>query len=519
MGWVLHGARYTCHNLATMTQNERNIASLFMIRADAEFWDDQVYKDGILRLIDQGIGGIGVFKGGLEKTAEMIDEIQRRGGHNVLIAADFEHGLPMRLEGGIAYPRAMALGKSLPGVTYHVAECIAKEAKAIGVHWNWAPVADVNSNSDNPIINTRSFGEDASKVAEHVVAYIDGTQKMGVLACAKHFPGHGDTATDSHLSLPVLSVDQSTAAKREFVPFQAAVSQGVRSVMVGHIVVPFLGHQLPASLNPSVVAGLLKGTWGYNGLVCTDAMDMGAITNNYSSGVAAALALNAGVDVVLMPADIQEAFNHVVADVEKGAIPDTRIQDALGRWKAAKDFVMPKPRRRKEPIVIDQTAHAQIALKSADVAIHIRGNSTLIPLTQHKHVAVFGVVGEAEADSATTFFNYLAQGTENNIDFGFIDGSIAGADLHELCVGTADADVFVFAFFGKAVAFQGSIQGQENVPGIMTTLARGKPCIVVACGSPYNIDLLNAECYVYSYSDTTPSIAASVLRLIGRSPE
>ncbi|NQW29280.1 MAG: glycoside hydrolase family 3 protein [Ignavibacteria bacterium] len=502
-----------------MTDNQRLVNSLFMIRADAEFWDQEQYRDKINGWIDKGIGGIGVFKGELEQTAGMIQDFQRRGGHNLLIGADLEYGLPMRLDGGIAYPRAMALGKTVSGVTYRVAECIALEAKAIGIHWNWAPVADINSNADNPIINTRSFGEDPATVSDHVVAFVDGLQKMGLLACVKHFPGHGDTSTDSHISIPEITISAAVMAKREYLPFKRAIEQGVRSLMVGHIVVPFFDEKLPASLNSKVITDLVKGKWGFSGLVVTDALDMGAITANYSSAQAAVLAVQAGADVILMPADTEMATTAVLNEFEKGAIPESRIQDALARWKGAKDFVMPKPRRPQEPIVIDQSAHAQIALKAADRAINVVGNAELLPITQHAHVAAFAVINENEGVSATTFFNYIAQATEGNIDFGFIDGSMSDADLNELISGTAGAEVFVFAFFGKAVAYQGNIQELENLPRIFEKLRGGKPCIVVACGSPYGIENVASDCTLYTYSDTTPSIAASVLRLIGRSPE
>ncbi len=504
-----------------MASVDRRAAGMVMIRADADEWTNHAYREQLYHLVDRGVGGVGVFLGGLEETAQMIEDLQRRAGRRLIIAADYEHGLPMRLRGGIAFPRAMALGRTLAGITEHVAGCIALEARALGVHWNWAPVADINSNPQNPIINTRSFGELATTVSEHASAYVRGTQAQGVMACAKHAPGHGDTVVDSHVALPTIEGTRAIAEEREFAPFKACIAAGVRSVMVGHIIVPFLDAYHPASLSRSVVTDLIRREWGFSGLIVTDALDMHAITDRCSSAEAAVASVMAGVDVVLMPEDPAEAIMALATAIESGVIHAETVAAIEGRWEEARAFVGLRTAQgstysSRQPTVVDQSTHAMIALKSADLAISTSGNTELLPITNFSHLAVFAAIDQAEADAATTWFSQLAQATEMNIDFGFIDAQATNADVEELCAGVSEADCIVVAFFGKASAFRGSLNSVERMPEIVTKLASGRPTIVVSCGSPYGMEDIPADLRVMAYSDTLPSLAASVMRLIGR---
>lgn len=490
-------------------------AGLVIVRADAKNWDNPVYRQGLLDLIDDGIGGVCVFLGEMQATADMISEMQKRAGGRLLISADFEYGLPMRLEGGIAFPRAMALGRTLPGITGHVAECIADEAAAIGVHWNFAPVCDINADPRNPIINTRSFGEDAAMVAQHAVAYIVGTQSRNVIACAKHVPGHGDTHVDSHLDMPTVHIAREIAESREFVPFRAAIDAGVRSVMMGHLVLPFLDVNLPASISHSVVTGLVREVWGFKGLIVTDAMDMKAIADRWDSSEAAVLAISAGNDAVLLPDNPTLAIAGLRAALVDGTINAEAVRESLVRWEDARTFVQAAA---NEAPPIDQGAHAMIALQAADAAISTIGAEHLLPVLG-KHIAAFAVVSEGDADTATMWLHYLAGATEGDCDYAFIDGSIADADLDEMCKGIESAELVLFAFFGRAVAHRGTLPGSERLPAIMQRIAAGRPIILVACGSPYGMEDLPADFRLYTYSETMPSLAASVMRLAGRSAD
>ena len=484
-----------------------------MPRLDASHWNSASYRDDAFRLIDLGVGGFGIFIGGLEETAAMLEALQHRAGGNLLFGADYEYGLPMRLtNGGIAMPRAMALGRGDVEQTEQVAAAVAREMRALGVHWNWAPVADVNSEPANPIVNVRAFGEEAKHVALHVSAWVRGTQAEGIAACIKHAPGHGATTTDSHQDLPTIAVSASRASSREFVPFREGVANNVASVMVGHLLVPFLDSVRPASLSSAVVNGLIRDTWGFNGVVVTDALDMGAITKRYGAGDATVRAIAAGNDVALMPSNAFEGIAALQKAFENGAITPGRLDASLERIRQLRAMKKTWPKST----TVNQSAHAQLALNAAQRAIHLQGDRSLLPITKWNHAAVLGVVGEDDAQVATQWFQILAQATEMNIDFGYINGDISQTELIELKRSIDDADILVFGMFSAASAFRSKTPGIERIPEIMLSLANGRPVIAVVCGSPYGSELFPANLAIHAYSDTTPSLAASVLTLTGK---
>lgn len=497
-----------------MQEHQRRAAGRIMIRTDAKYWTDEPYRDTIFRHIDAGVAGIGVFLGDLETTARMIREIRQRAGRRVFVAADYEFGLPMRLDGGVAIPRAMALGRTTPDVTRHMAQLVAEEARALGVDWNFAPVCDINSNPRNPIVNTRAFGETADVVSNHVSAWIEGSRQGGVISSAKHAPGHGDTMTDSHVDLPLISANERVAAEREFLPFLAAIAADVDSIMVGHLLVPFLDATYPASCSSAVVRDLIRGKWGYQGVIITDAMDMGAITQRYDSAEATVHAIRAGVDIVLMPENTDDAIAGLAKSIQTGELDDADLSASERRISALFDRIDSAPSR---PVTVDQNSHAMMALRAADVAIDVRGRENLLPITGLPF-AVFAVVDEHEAEAATTFFHYLSQATEDNCDFAYIDSSISDEDLTSMAEGTKHAERIIFAFFGKAVAFRGALGNSEKIAEIMTRISGNRPAIVLACGSPYGPTDLASDLTITTFSDTVPSLAAVVLRLIGRRP-
>jgi len=358
-------------------------------------------------------------------------------------------------------------------------------------------------------------------VTEHARAYVRGTQSRGVMACAKHVPGHGDTHVDSHRDLPTIDLDPEVAREREFIPFRGCVDEGVRSVMIGHIVVPFLDPSAPASLSAKVVTDLVRGQWGFDGLVTTDALDMGSITSHYSSAEAALLAVEAGCDVVLMPENADEAIDALVAAIESGQISQARLSQSELRWNQARRFAglrtadAPAAARAEQPPV-DQNAHALVALQAADEALRVVGAAELLPIMQARHVAAFAIVDDHSVESATTWFQSIAQGADVNVDFGYVDLSITADECASLSEGITEADLVIFGVFGKAVAFRGELGATSRLPEIIAALKGDRKCIVVACGSPYGIEESLADVVIYTYSDTLPSIAASVLRLVGK---
>uniref|UniRef100_UPI0015EF1D9C glycoside hydrolase family 3 protein n=1 Tax=Streptomyces albidus (ex Kaewkla and Franco 2022) TaxID=722709 RepID=UPI0015EF1D9C len=264
--------------------------------------------DWLLRQLGEGLTAVGLFGRNIASSEQLaaLTEQLRGVRPEVLVAIDEEGGDVTRLEArtGSSFPGNLALGHvDDPDLTRAVAHELGRRLAACGVNLNWAPSADVNSNPDNPVIGVRSFGDDPRLVARHTVAYIEGLQQAGVAACVKHFPGHGDTAVDSHHAMPRIDADMNTLHERELVPFRAAIAAGSKGVMSAHILLPALDATLPGTLSPAALTGLLRapveeGGLGYSGLIVTDGMEMQAITGTYGLERGSVLALAAGADAV-----------------------------------------------------------------------------------------------------------------------------------------------------------------------------------------------------------------------------
>lgn len=332
---------------------EQKIGQMLMVQSQARFMnDDSAEAKRLHDLIRQyHLGGIvlsvpvelGVLNRTLPYEAAMFtNALQRDAELPLIIAADFERGPSMRLQGTSVFPHAMAFGAAYEATNKtddveRFAEIVAEESRAMGVEWNFFPVADVNSNPANPIINTRSFGEDPRIVGELVAAYIRGSKKFGMLTTAKHFPGHGDTATDSHLALAQVSGDRARLNSVELPPFEKAIAAGVDAVMVAHVTVPALDPtpNRVATTSPAIVTNLLKDQLGFTGLVITDAVDMNALSGLYAGAGgggqarAAVDCVKAGNDIVLQPSDIAGAYRGLIDAVNRGEISRARIDASV----------------------------------------------------------------------------------------------------------------------------------------------------------------------------------------------
>src|SRR5947209_5787717 len=310
--------------------------------------DMAAYRQILHDVTDLHVGGfinitqgspLGIVKSQAYPTAVLNNQLQAKSKLPLLVGADFERGTAMRLDEGTSFPTAMAVAASgNPKDAYTVGKITALEARAVGIHWVYAPDADVNNNPGNPIINTRSFGEDPERVAQFVSEFVRGVQENGGLATAKHFPGHGDTAADSHIDLPVIRADRARLDQLELIPFRAAIDAGVDSIMTGHLNVPALepDPNTPATLSHNILTDLLRKQLGYQGLIVTDAMDMGGITVRYAPGEAAVRAVAAGADCLLMPPVPDAAFEALQAAVKSGRISKDRLDASVRRILQAK---------------------------------------------------------------------------------------------------------------------------------------------------------------------------------------
>src|SRR5262249_4592217 len=282
---------------------------------------------------------LGIEKSQTYPTAVLTNQLQSKSKLPLLVGADFERGSAMRLDEGTSFPTQMAIAAGGdPRDAYTMGKITAIEARQAGVQWIYAPVADVNNNPGNPIINTRSFGEDPARVSEFVTQYVRGVEENGGLSTAKHFPGHGDTAADSHIDLPVIRADRQRLDSLELVPFRAAIAAGVGSIMTGHLNVPALepDTNTPATLSSHILTGLLRTDLHFQGLVVTDAMDMGGITVRFAPGEAAVRAVLAGADCLLMSPVPDAAFEALQQAVKAGRISRERLDTSVRRILEAK---------------------------------------------------------------------------------------------------------------------------------------------------------------------------------------
>jgi beta-N-acetylhexosaminidase len=380
---------------------EEKVGQLFMIWVRAEFLN--LHSPEYLQLRDSmrkyHIGSFAMtvrweppflYRNQPYEAAELLNRMQRDSKLPLLVAADFERGVTMRLEGATPFPHAMSFGAA--GKTNYAeafGRITGEEARAIGVHWNFFPDADVNSNPANPIINTRSFGEDPQQVGDLVVAYLRGARASGMLTTVKHFPGHGDTATDSHLSVAQVTGDRARLNAVELAPFRKAIAAGVDSVMVAHVTVPALepDPNRVATTSPAIVTDLLKHQLGFQGIVVTDALDMAGLTRLYSAhiGRAAVDAFKAGSDLLLIPADLDASYKAVLEAAQSGEIAAAQLDGSVLKLLKAKASIGLHRAR-----LVDLNALPQMVGKpdnlalgqhiSDDAVTLVRDNGKLLPL-------------------------------------------------------------------------------------------------------------------------------------------
>ncbi|MGV9554482.1 glycoside hydrolase family 3 protein [Streptomyces sp. NPDC003522] len=365
--------------------------------------------DWLLRRLGEGLAAVGLFGRNIaspEQLAALTSQL-RAERDDVLVAIDEEGGDVTRLEvrTGSSFPGNHALGAvDDVELTREVAFELGRRLAACGVDLNWAPSADVNSNPDNPVIGVRSFGADPGLVARHTAAYVTGLQAAGVAACTKHFPGHGDTAVDSHLALPRIDADPAVLAERELAPFRAAVAAGSRAVMSAHILVPALDPDHPATLSRRILTDLLRGELGYDGLIVTDGMEMRAIAGTYGIERGSVLAVAAGADAICVGgglADdetVRRLRDALVAAVRTGDLPEERLADAARRVRALARWTASAAASRSAGRT---GAHPDIGLVAARRALRRTAAAPFAPLTDAPYVAALTPVANIAVGDET----------------------------------------------------------------------------------------------------------------------
>jgi beta-N-acetylhexosaminidase len=398
----------------------------------------------------------------------------------------------------------------------------AIEGRAVGIHMNYAPVADVNINPDNPIINTRSFGEDPGSVGRLTRAFIRGSQENGMIATAKHFPGHGDTAQDSHLLLPTVTGDRARLDKVELYPFKIAIEGGVQAIMTAHLAVPALDPtpNMPATLSPAIMTGLLRKELGFKGLIVTDALDMGGVTNAYSDEDMSLKALGAGVDILLMPRDPALTVRTVIEAVRSGMVPIARIDDSVRRILEAKARLGLNRNRFVDVDAISRAVGSKPSLGRAYRAFEaavtlVKNEGGALPLAPGKKTVVFALSSDLGDYFAGQAFVSEMKKRDPGLMAFYADGDTGQEALDDAAARAAEADAVVFALFSSLRSRKGSVDLDPKHVALVMKLADGPaPVTVVSFGSPYFLrHFPEVDGYLCLYRNTpqTQEIAARVL--------
>jgi beta-N-acetylhexosaminidase len=483
------------------------------------------------------------------EAAELLNRLQNDSKLPLLFAADFERGVPMRLMGATVFPHAMAFGgdgKAADAEAF--GRITAEESRAVGIHWNFFPDADVNSNPANPIINTRSFGEDPKLVGDLVAAYIKGAHEGGMLTTVKHFPGHGDTATDSHLGVASVNVDRTHLESIELPPFRQAIAAGVDSVMVAHVTVPALDSDPNhvATISPAIVSDLLEKQLGFKGIIVTDALDMAGLTHLFANdiGRAAVESFKAGNDLLLIPADFPASYNAMLKAVQSGEISQRRLDHSVLKILKIKASLGLQDAR-----MVDVNAIAGLVGKPGNLAFGqqvandavtlVRDNGKVMPLkstVKNRGTANAALPYTTQEETHNQVVAVLFSDdvrTESGRAFGrefraripdahviYVDPRFAAGMSDEVLKAVDAATTVVAAVYVVPTAGKiGNTVAMADASGalLQQLLDRGAgKTAVVAMGNPYlAADFPKIENYMCTFSNATVSEIAAVKALFG----
>ncbi|HVS02579.1 MAG TPA: glycoside hydrolase family 3 N-terminal domain-containing protein, partial [Thermoanaerobaculia bacterium] len=521
-------SRWVDRTLAGMTVAEK-AAQMVFVEVDGRFHhpDAPQRLEELAAVRQLGVGGVVLFRSEVDTVPPVLDALQAAAGVPLLVAADLERSLAFRIGFGTTpLPWAMAIGATRSAAAAEASgEITAREARALGIHWALGPVADVNNDPANPVIHLRSYGEDPELVAAMAAAFVRGARSGGVLTSAKHFPGHGDTAVDSHLGLPVIDAGAARLASLEWVPFRAAIAAGVDSVMLGHVAVPAVDPSgAPASLSPRLAGEPLRGALGFDGLIVTDALRMEALRGVWP-GAVARRAVVAGADVLLLPTDAALTVRVLVDEVAAGRLAESRLDASVRRLLTAKARLgLHRRRAVGEPTRDDIGRPADVAraLEIAGQAVTaVRDAGGLLPLRAEEplhllHVTLVGHHGDPRDVAEEELAARRVPFTERTVG-----PEIAAATLDELVAAAAEhSHVLVAAFVGVGAAGdeEGDLTaGQEEL--LRRLAGSGVPLVLFSFGSPYLLaEVPEVGTYLCAYGGVEPSRRAAFAALFGERP-
>jgi beta-N-acetylhexosaminidase len=473
------------------------IAQLVMPWIPGSFaaFDDEAYLRMQSWVDSLHVGGLIVSVGSPLDVAAKLNRLQQHSRLPLLIGSDLEAGTAIRLNGGTPFPPNMGVGATgSDSDAYEIGRITALEGRAVGIHLAFAPVADVNNNPGNPIINVRSFGEDPHTVGRLVAAEIRGLQEHGMLATAKHFPGHGDTGTDSHLSLPVLATEWARLDSVEMVPFRSAISAGVTGIMSAHIAMPKIdgGLMRPGTIAPPVLTGILRDSLGFKGLVITDALNMGGVGNVYGAG-AAVRAFLAGADILLQPADPKAAIDVMAAAVARKEISQQRLDRSVRKVLELKRKLGLFARRAvpldSVSVIVGRAEFREQAQAMATRSIvMVKDSNGLIHGLRNTRPAITLVTyGEEENRSVGNTLGLELRGRGFAVSTFKLWPASGPASYDSAAAAIERSPLALFAVSDKPVDRRGSIGIPDSLISLIGTTARSRPTILVSLGNPYLI--------------------------------
>jgi beta-glucosidase-like glycosyl hydrolase len=473
---------------------QEKLYQLIIARLEGKDLQSHHYQDTLMRLVERGIGGFILFGGRQDEVRAFIQRVQRMAGIPLFIASDVERGVGQQVDGNTLFPCQMAIAAATDRSDAHdvsmlelAIQSIAREADYVGINMPLIPVLDVNQDPDNPIICTRAFSDDPDVVTWFGVRYIAILEQYGLVSCAKHFPGHGDTSIDSHISLPVIRKPYKELINCDLMPFRAAVRHGVSSIMIGHLSIPAID-SMPASLSPAIHA-LLREDLGFQGLILTDALTMSALDHIPEVG---ACCLNAGADILLHPADPNEMVNTLTSALLAGQLHEDRIGAALTRII-----------RRKEALAairtrdINYRIHTLLSSRLSEKSISaLKFSPGILPLLGESNMHVL-MAGDREPADRSVLRNL----SKNVV---MLEEYTDSADLHDSTV--------IVALFTSVAAWKGSAGIPEDKrEQIRKIIRRSQKSIVISFGIPYPLRYFpESDILVAAYESTDQAQKAVV---------
>lgn len=529
-----------CDSLLAAMSIEQKVGQMVMVTVPTVYQSDgsKEFRRAKELITDSHVGGLIALAGDVYGGTMMFNKLQRAADLPLLVAADLEHGLAMRLDRGTDFPEAMALGAGgVMRTAFLVGKATAEEARAVGIHMNLAPVVDVNTNPRNPVINTRSFGDDVRLVNAMAGAYIRGEKEGGVLATVKHFPGHGSTGEDSHLRLPVVNASRARLDTVEFAAFRSAVSNGVDAVMVGHLAVPAVDSTgLPSSLSRPLIEGVLRKELGFNGIVITDAMGMAGV-RAMSPGRAAVAAIRAGVDILLLTDEETATIKALCDAVRSGEIPIARIDSSVHKILAAKQRLGLDRARLVDPDSVGAHVgtldHWRLAQRVAEEGVTVVKNQHgILPLSRQEwRHGVLLILTDVE-DSRTAvnrqdrsvddeptgaYLTRLLQRRNFKLETIRLSPASPKSELERAVASVASAGRALIATFFRVRTSSGRIGVPEEFDPLVRQLnALQTPLVTLSFGDPYVIEQWSGpQGILCAYSDAEVMTEAAVAVLCG----